>query len=179
MFLRLWFDLATVLHLAETAISTRHRLDFDGNVDTHAPPALHLMRDCSGDLDDRLYIDGNFHPSLSEYSLSAEPFRSTTPGRRYGHGITWTEWLGSPPRHHRPIQAQIALLDDTRLIDLLRAGHTAGFDMFTIDADAGLRPAIARRRAWRSRRVPQAGACHQARPVQGPPYTSSSGVDQQ
>ncbi|MFB9546521.1 hypothetical protein [Micromonospora sagamiensis] len=76
------------------------------------------------------------------------------------------------------MQAQIALLDDTRLIDLLRAGHAAGFDMFTIDADAGLRPAIERCRARRSCRAPQAGACHQARPAQGPSYTSSSGVDQ-
>jgi hypothetical protein len=181
--LRLWFDLATVLHLAETAINTRHRIDIDGTVVTHAPPALHLMRDCGRDLDDRLYIAGNFHPSLSADNINTEPFRSTYRGRRYGHGITWTEWLGSPPRRCRPIQAQIALLDDARLLDLLRAGHAAGFDMFSIDAEAdadSLRPAIARRRrrARRSRQAPRAGASHHARPAQGPPYTSSRGVDQ-
>ncbi|WP_243715156.1 hypothetical protein [Micromonospora sp. KC207] len=133
------------------------------------------MRDCGADLDGRLYIDGNFHPSLSADSVNTEPFRSTYRGRRYGHGITWTEWLGSPPRHRRPIQAQIALLDEARLLNLL---HAAGFDMFDADADAdadadGLRPAIARRRARRSRRAPRAGASHQARPAQGPPYTPS------
>ncbi|GAB3147207.1 hypothetical protein GCM10027290_30120 [Micromonospora sonneratiae] len=176
---RLWFDLATVLHLAETAISTRQRVDIDGNVVTDAPPPLHLMRDCSGSLDDRLYIDGNVQPSLSEYNINAEPFRSTYRGRRYGHGITWTEWLGDPLRHHHPIQARIALLDDARLIDLLRAGHAAGFDMFTLDAETntGLRPSVARRRARRSRRTPRAGASHQARPAQRPPYTSSRGRD--
>lgn len=176
--LRLWFDLATVRHLAETAVAAHQRIDIDGAVVTHAPPALHLMRDCDGDFDDRLYIDGNFHPSLPGYSLSAEPFRSTHHGRRYGHGITWTEWLGGPPRQRTPIQAQIALIDDTRLLDLIRAGHAAGFDMFTIDAD--LRTAIARRRPrrQRSRRAPRAGASHHARPAQGPPYTSSRRRDQ-
>lgn len=174
MTLRLWFDLATVLHLAETTISTRQRVDVDGDVDPHAPPALHLMRDYSDDLHDRLYIDANFYPSLSGYSLFAEPFRSTTSGRRYAYGITWSEWLGNTPRGHHPIQARIALLDDTRLIDLLRAGYAAGFDAFTIDADtdAVLRPGIARRRVRRSRRVPQAGVSHQARLPQEPPYTS-------
>ncbi len=177
--LRLWFDLATVLHLAETAIAARQRVDIDGTVVAYAPPALHLMRDCGGDLDDRLYIDGNFHPSLSADNINAEPFRSTYHGRRYGHGITWTQWLGHQPRRHSPIQAQIALLD-TGLLDLLRAGHAAGFDMFTIDADGGgLRPAVARRRTRRDRRAPRAGACHHARPAQGPPFTSfrSKGLD--
>ncbi|WP_406106319.1 hypothetical protein [Micromonospora globbae] len=174
--LRLWFDLATVLHLAETAAAAHQRVDIDGTVVTHAPPALHLMRDRGGDLDDRLYIDANFHPSLSADDINAEPFRSTYRGRRYGYGITWTEWLGRPPRHRTPIQARIPLLDDTRLLDVLRAGHAAGFDMFTIDVDdAGLRPAVARRRlrASRSGRAPRAGASHHARPAQGPHYTSS------
>lgn len=174
--LRLWFDLAAVLHLAETSAAARQRVDIDGNVAAGAPPALHLMRD----LDERLYIDGNFHPSLSADDINAEPFRSTYRGRRYGYGITWTEWLGRPPRHRSPVQARIALLDDTRLLDLLRAGHAAGFDMFTIDADAaGLWPAVARRRlrAWRSSRAPRAGASHDARPPQGPPYTSSRRKD--
>ncbi|MEH1015805.1 hypothetical protein V6U90_22175 [Micromonospora sp. CPCC 206060] len=100
-----------------------------GPVAPQTPPALHLMRDCGGDLDDRLYIDGNVHPSLSADDINAEPFRSTYHGRRYGHGITWTEWLGSPPRQRTPVQAQVALLDDARLLDLLRAGRAAGFDM--------------------------------------------------
>lgn len=174
--LRLWFDLATVLHLAETAIAAHQRVDLDGNVAAGAPPALHLMRDCGGDLDDRLYIDGNFQPSLSADNINAEPFRSTYRGRRYGYGITWTQWLGRPPRRRSPVQARIPLLDATRLLDLLRAGHAAGFDMFTIDSDdAGLRPAVGRRRlrASRSGRAPGAGASHHARPAQGPPYTSS------
>ncbi|MDG4834152.1 hypothetical protein O7627_33345 [Solwaraspora sp. WMMD1047] len=176
--LRLWFDLATVLRLAETAISTRHRVDIDGDVGAHVPPALHLMRDCGADLDDRLYIDGNGQPSLSGYNINAEPFRSTYRGRRYGHGITWTEWLGGPPRHRSPIQARIPLADDNRLLDLLRAGHAAGFDVFTVDIDSGLRPAVARRRARRSRRSPQAGASRHDRPAEGPLYTSSEAVDQ-
>lgn len=144
--LRLWFDLATVLHLAETAVAADQRVDVDGTVVPHARPALHLVRDCGGVLDDRLYIDGNFHPRLSEYGANAEPFHRAGRGRRFRHGITWTEWLGRPPRHRRPIQARIALLDNTRLLDLLRAGHAAGFDMFTIDTAGGLRPAVARRR---------------------------------
>ncbi|MEV5691977.1 hypothetical protein [Micromonospora globbae] len=174
--LRLWFDLAAVLHLAETSAAARQRVDIDGNVTADAPPALHLMRDRGGDLDDRLYIAGNFHPSLSADDVNAEPFRSTRRGRRYSYGITWTEWLGRPPREASPVQARIALRDDARLLDLLRAGHAAGYDMFTIDIDAaGLRPAVARRRlrVWRSGRAPRAGASHHARPAQAAPYTSS------
>ncbi|WP_233513952.1 hypothetical protein [Micromonospora craterilacus] len=169
--LRLWFDLATVLDLAATAIAAAYRIDIDGHVGAHVPPALHLMRD-SGDLDDSLYIDGNFRPSLAADNINAAPFRSTYGGRRFGHGITWTEWLGGPLRPRSPIQAQIALVDGARLIDLLRAGRAAGCDMFTVDADSDPRPGVARRR-HRAERSPQAGASHHARPAQGPPYTSS------
>ncbi|MGC4808751.1 hypothetical protein [Micromonospora sp. DT233] len=173
--LRLWFDLATVLHLAETAAAAHQRVDLDDHVATDTPPALHLMRHHGGYLDDRLYIDGNSAPRLPADDARAEPFRSSCRGRRYDHGITWNEWLGSPPRPRRPSQAQIGLLDDTRLLDLLRAGHAAGFDMFTVDVDAGFRPAVARRRPRprRSRRAPRAGASSPARPEQRPPCTSS------
>lgn len=162
MLRRLWFDLATVLHLAEATINTPHRIDIDGNVVPHTPPALHLMRACGADLDDRLYIDGDFPPGLSEHGVNAEPSLGMHRGR-----LTWTEWLGSPPRHRQRIQAQIALLDEARLLDLLRAGHAAGYDMFTIDVD--LRASIGRRRERRSRQAPQAGASTTPGPRRGRP----------
>lgn len=167
MLRRLWFDLATVLHLAEATINTPHRIDIDGNAVPHTPPALHLMRACGADLDDRLYMDGNFPPGLSEHGVNAEPSRGMHRGGLDGHGITWTEWLGSPPRHRQRIQAQIALLDEARLLDLLRAGHAAGYDMFTIDV--GLRASIGRRRERRSRQAPQAGASTTPGPRRGRP----------
>ncbi|GGL93049.1 hypothetical protein [Micromonospora yangpuensis] len=165
---RLRFHLATVLHLAETATTAHRRVDIDGTVVTHAPPALHLMRDHGDGLDDHLYIDGNFHPSLSADNINTAPFRSTYQGRRYGHGITWTEWLGHPPRHRNPVQAVIPLADG-RLLDLIRAGHAAGFDLFTVDIDVngGMRPSVARRRVRppRACRTPQAGAPEPAGPA--------------
>jgi hypothetical protein len=174
---RLWFDLTTVLHLAETAAAAHRRVDLDGNLVPDAPPALDLMRDRGGDLDDRLHIGGNAHPGLTALDVGAEPFRRTWPSGRFDHGITWTEWLGAPLRPRSAIQAPIGLPDDSRLLDLLRAGHTAGFDMFTIDADAdaAMRPGVARRRrrSRRPRPASRAGASFEARPADGPPYTSS------
>ncbi|WBB93394.1 hypothetical protein [Verrucosispora sp. WMMC514] len=162
--LRLWFDLTTVRRLADAAAAARQRVDLDGTITADVPPALHLMRDCGSDLDDRLYLDGNVQPSPAADDAAAEPFHRTADGRRFIHGITWTEWLGGPPRQHTFIQARI-VLGDGRLLDLLRAGHAAGFDMVTIDTD--LRLAVARRRprTRRSRRPPRAGASEPAGPA--------------
>ncbi|MGI5214814.1 hypothetical protein ACQEUR_18005 [Plantactinospora sp. CA-290183] len=173
--------------MATSAATAKHRVDLDGNVVPDAPPALYLMRGGGGPyLDDGLYIDGNFYPSFNEDAIDAEPFHSTYHGRRFGHGITWTEWLGGPLRHRKRVQAEFRLIDDSRLLGLLRAGHAAGFDMFTVDAS--LQPAVARRRhrspraptprRRRSRRnspVPRAGAS-QPSPARKPAaHTSSKG----
>ncbi|MGI5214813.1 hypothetical protein [Plantactinospora sp. CA-290183] len=164
---QLWFHLNKVLEMAEIAATSDHRIDLDENVVPETPPALYLMRDCSGDryLDDRLYIDGNFHPSLNEYAVDAEPLRTAHGGRRYG-GITWTEWLGGPPRGPVPVQAQIRLLDDSRLLDQLRAGFTAGCEVFAIDiaADGRLSACVIRRHRRRDphdRRVAAVNVHHE------------------
>ncbi|MDG4795055.1 hypothetical protein [Micromonospora sp. WMMD1082] len=174
---RLWFHLQTVQRLATLAATARCRVDVDSTVAADVPPALHLMREKDTD---RLYIDGNFHPSLTAaLDINAEPFRRTR-RRRYVHGITWTQWLGGPLRRHRPVQARVPLTRERHgggLVDLLRAGHTAGFDMLTIDVqpDGDLRVAVARRRPRTSlgRRAPRAGASPSAPAAQAPPYTSS------